>query len=122
MFQVAKGVSDGPGCLCAIETNNRPWIWSQPTPEGRRDHKWDFCVCLEELIGGIWMCQGKEPQGSEATQLSESRNKGQEGSALAVKTVLYTRSVTPSSFHLVPVSSTGAEAIVGHAENSVFWA
>lgn len=54
--------------------------------------------------------------------MSESRNKGQKGSALAVKTALYTRSVIPSSFHLFPVSSTAAGTMVGHAENSVFWA
>lgn len=81
------------------------WIWSQ-TPQGRRDHKWDFCV---------W-----EPQGSCALpQLWVSRNKGQEGSALAVQAVLYTRSVIPSSFHLFPVSSTGADTIMDHAENCV---
>lgn len=101
--------------LLKRSTVSGSWIWSQPTPQGRRDQKWDFCVCLEELISGIWMCQGH-------TAMSESRNKGQKGSALAVKTALYTRSVIPSSFHLFPVSSTAAGTMVGHAENCVFWA
>lgn len=47
--------------------------------------------------------------------MGESRNKGQEGSALAVFC---------DSFLISPVSctSTGADTNMDHAENSVFWA
>lgn len=74
MCHICKSFSDVSVTLDASVLLKQPTassscLWSQPIPQGRRDHKWDFCACLEELISGIWMCQDREPPGSEATQL-----------------------------------------------------
>lgn len=66
--------------------------------------------------------QGDSRQQGNVT-ISESRNEGQEGSALEVKQGgLYTCPVVPLSFDLFPVSSTGADSIVDHAKNWGLWA
>lgn len=112
----------GASMLFKQPTASSSWIWSQPTPQGRRDQKWDFCVCLEELISGIWMCQDREPQGSEATQLwGRAEIKDRREVVWQIKQLSTLVLLIPSSFHLFPVSSTGADTTMDHAENSVSW-
>lgn len=110
MFLSPVGVSNGPGCLCAVGTTNCTKLLDLVPANSTRQKG--------PQVGFLLLRASRQLCSHTAT--GESRNKGQEGSALAVQTALYTCSVICSSFHLFPVSSTGADANMDHAENCVF--
>lgn len=110
MFLSPMGVSNGPGCLCAVGTTNCTKLLDLVPANSTRQKG--------PQVGFLLLRASRQLCSHTAT--GESRKKGQEGSALAVQTALYTCSVICSSFHLFPVSSTGADANMDHAENCVF--
>lgn len=115
------------GTRCVYVNEETDWVkllnLTPYNPTSQRELKWDFCVCLEELISERWMSQGNSDRSQQGKEtISESRKEGQERSGLAEKQGgLSTCPVVAFSFDLFLVSSTHAGSTADPTENWVVW-